>query len=177
MKNDRDGKSVTKDGSSSTGSTGISRRRILQGAGSALAAAAIPTERLASAVLPPRQESSKPAATAAGADLTGELARYMVEARDRALPPNVTLEAKHHILDTLGAMVSGSRLKGGEMAIAYVRAQGGVPEASVICTNIKTTATNAALANAMCAHGDETDDVELMTVSYTHLTLPTNREV
>jgi len=159
VKNDRDGNSVTQDGASSSG---ISRRRILQGAGSAFAAAAIPAERLTSASMPPRQESLKPGASAA-TDLTGELARYMVEARDRALPPNVTLEAKHHILDTLGAMVSGSRLKGGEMAIAYIRAQGGVPEASVICSNIKTSMTNAALANAMCAHGDETDDVELLT--------------
>ncbi len=158
MKKDREGKSVTEEGSSSAG---ISRRRVLQAAGGVLAAAALPMERLTGAALPSPQESSKPGMAAT--DLTGQLARYMVEARDRALPPNVTLEAKHHILDTLGAMVSGSRLKGGEMGIAYVKAQGGVPEASVICSNIKTSMTNAALANAMCAHGDETDDVELMT--------------
>jgi 2-methylcitrate dehydratase PrpD len=158
VKNDRDGKSVTKNGSSSTG---FSRRSVLQSAGGVLAAAALPMGRLTSAASPFPQESSKPGAAAT--DLTGQLARYMVEARDRALPPNVILEAKHHILDTLGAMVSGSRLKGGEMAIAYVKSQGGVPEASVICSNIKTSMTNAALANAMCAHGDETDDVELMT--------------
>jgi 2-methylcitrate dehydratase PrpD len=115
-----------------------------------------------STAVSPRQGTAKPSAAAA-TDLTGELARYMVRAREQTLPANVALECKHHILDTLGAMVSGSRLKAGEMAIAYVKAQGGVPEASVICTKIKTSATNAALANAMCAHGDETDDVELMT--------------
>jgi 2-methylcitrate dehydratase PrpD len=159
VKNDHDGKPVIKDCSSSAR---ISRRRVLQSVGGILAAAALPVERLTGATLPFPQESSKPTATVT-TDLTGQLARYMVEARDRVLPPNVTLEAKNHILDTLGAMVSGSRLKGGEMGIAYVRAQGGVPEASVICSNIKTSMTNAALANAMCAHGDETDDVELMT--------------
>jgi 2-methylcitrate dehydratase PrpD len=90
----------------------------------------------------------------------------MVEARDRTLPPNVALEGKHHILDTLGAMVSGGRLKPGEMAIAYVRSQGGVPESSVIGTNIKTSAVNAALANGMCGHADETDDVELVTKTH-----------
>ena len=67
-------------------------------------------------------------------DITGRLARYMVEARDRSLPPDVAREGKHRILDTLAAMVSGARLKPGEMAIRYVRAQGGVPEASVLTT-------------------------------------------
>jgi len=55
-------------------------------------------------------------------------------------------------------MVSGAHLKPGEMAIKYARAQGGVAEASVVTTDIRTTAVNAALANAMFAHADETDD-------------------
>jgi 2-methylcitrate dehydratase PrpD len=162
VKDDRGGRSTTKDGSSPAG---LTRRRILQGAGGVLASAALPTARLTSAALPLRQESPK-ASAAASTDLTGQLARYMVEARGRTLPPNVALEGKHHILDTLGAMVSGSRLKPGEMAIAYVRAQGGVPESSVIGTNIKTSAINAALANGMCGHADETDDVELITKTH-----------
>lgn len=92
------------------------------------------------------------------ADITGRLARYMVEARARSLPPEVAREARHRILDTLAAMVSGAHLKPGEMAIKYARAQGGVAEASVVTTDIRTTAVNAALANAMFAHADETDD-------------------
>ena len=92
------------------------------------------------------------------ADITGRLARYMVEARERRLPPDVAREARHRILDTLAAMVSGSHLKPGEMAIKYARSQGGVAEASVVTTDIRTTAVNAALANAMFGHADETDD-------------------
>lgn len=91
-------------------------------------------------------------------DITGRLARYMAEARERALPPEVARGAKHRILDTIAAMVSGAHLKPGEMAIRYVRAQGGVAEASVLTTDIRTTAVNAALANAMFGHADETDD-------------------
>lgn len=91
-------------------------------------------------------------------DVTGRLARYMVEARGRDLAPHVAQEAKHRILDTLAAMVSGAHLKPGEMAIRYARAQGGVAEATVLTTDIKTSAINAALANAMFAHADETDD-------------------
>jgi 2-methylcitrate dehydratase PrpD len=162
VKDNRGDRSAKKDG---IFPAGLTRRRMLQGAGGAIAAAALPAERLTSAALPLRQESPKSPATAA-IDLTGQLARYMVEARDRTLPPNVALEGKHHILDTLGAMVSGSRLKPGEMAIAYVRAQGGVPESSVLGTNVKTSAIHAALANGMCGHADETDDVELITKTH-----------
>jgi 2-methylcitrate dehydratase PrpD len=100
------------------------------------------------------------------ADVTGRLARYMVEARSRNLPADVAREAKHRILDTLAAMVSGARLKPGEMAIRYARAQGGVAEATVVATDLRTTAVNAALANGMFAHADETDDFEPVTKAH-----------
>ncbi len=99
-------------------------------------------------------------------DITGSLARYMVEAREQTLPPQVALAAKHRILDSLAAMVSGARLKPGKKAIQYTRAQGGVHEASVIATNIRTTAVNAALANAMFGHADETDDFHPLTKAH-----------
>ena len=50
-------------------------------------------------------------------NLTGNLAAYMAEARNRPLPPNVDREAKHRILDSLAAIVSGSTLKPGQMAL------------------------------------------------------------
>src|SRR6476646_319914 len=100
------------------------------------------------------------------ADITGRLARYMVEARSRTLPTEVAREARHRILDTLAAMVSGARLKPGEMAIRYARAQGGVAEATVVATDLTTTADNAALANGMFAHADETDDFEPVTKAH-----------
>ena len=94
----------------------------------------------------------------ATADVTGRLAKYMAQARERALSPEVVEAAKHRILDTLAAMVSGAHLKPGEMAIRFARSQGGVAEASVLTTDIQTTAVNAALANGMFGHADETDD-------------------
>src|SRR5260370_9521406 len=99
-------------------------------------------------------------------DITGQLARYMAEARDQRLAPHVAQEAKHRILDTLAAMVSGSRLQAGEMAIRFTRAQGGVAEATVLTTDIRTSAVNAALANGMFAHADETDDFEPLTKAH-----------
>jgi len=63
-------------------------------------------------------------------------------------------------------MVSGAHMLPGEMAIRYVRSQGGTPEASVLTTNIRTTAVNAAFANAMFGHADETDDFEPVTKAH-----------
>ncbi|HSC96191.1 MAG TPA: MmgE/PrpD family protein [Burkholderiales bacterium] len=100
------------------------------------------------------------------ADITGQLARYMVEARERALAPEAARAARHRILDTLAAMVSGAHMKPGEMAIRYARAQGGTPEATILTTNIRTSAVNAALVNGMFAHADETDDFEPVTKAH-----------
>lgn len=86
------------------------------------------------------------------------LAAYVATALDRPLPPAVLEKTKHHVLDTIAAMVTGSRLKPGEAAINFVRSQGGVPEAAVVGSNVVTTAINAAMANGMLAHSDETDD-------------------
>jgi 2-methylcitrate dehydratase PrpD len=86
------------------------------------------------------------------------LSAYLAEALRRELPAGVAEKGKHHLLDTLAAMVSGSGLPPGRMAIAYVEAQGGVPEALVVGSRVVTTAVNAALAGGMLAHADETDD-------------------
>jgi 2-methylcitrate dehydratase PrpD len=99
-------------------------------------------------------------------DVTGRLARYMAQARSRPLPEPVAREAKHRILDTLAAIVSGSRLKAGAMATRFVRAQGGTPEATVVATDLRVPAVLAALANGMFAHADETDDFEPVTKAH-----------
>jgi 2-methylcitrate dehydratase PrpD len=139
--------------------TRLSRRRLLEQAGTLAAAAAIPVD--VSAGRANVQETAP-----ANPDLTGRVARYMASARGQMLPPEVVREARHRILDTIAAMVSGARLKPGEMAIRFARAQGGTPEASVLTTDIRTSAINAALVNGMFAHADETDDFEPITKAH-----------
>src|SRR6266513_5396661 len=86
------------------------------------------------------------------------LSAYIASALRRPLPPAVLEKAKHHLLDTLAAMLSGSRLAPGKKAIAFAKTQGGTKEASVVGSRIVTAAANAALANGMLGHADETDD-------------------
>ena len=71
-------------------------------------------------------------------DYTGKVAAYIAGERAERLPDAIVERAKLHILDTIGAMLSGSLLKPGRLAIDFARAQGGVPEASVVATDIKT---------------------------------------
>lgn len=85
-------------------------------------------------------------------------AAYIASARNKALPKAVVEKTKHHVLDTIAAMVSGSRLLPGQRAISYIRTRGGIKEACVVASRITTSVENAALANGMLAHADETDD-------------------
>ena len=87
-----------------------------------------------------------------------KLSAYIAAALRTPLPSEVVEKTKHHILDTIAAMVSGSRLAPGKKAIGYVKNLGGVKEACVIGSRIINTAVNAALANGMLAHADETDE-------------------
>jgi len=89
---------------------------------------------------------------------TSLIAGYMVRAREAKLPDEIATRTKHHILDTLAAMVSGTRLPVGEMALKYARLQGGGADATVIGLAGRANGVFAALANGMLAHADETDD-------------------
>ena len=86
------------------------------------------------------------------------LATYIAQAAKKPLPKNVAERTKHHLLDTLAAMVSGSRLPPGRAAISYIKTLGGTKQSVVIGSKFVTTAEHAALANGMLAHADETDD-------------------
>ena len=98
--------------------------------------------------------------------LTTELTNYMAGALKRKLPAEVAERAKIHLVDTVAAIVAGTRLLPGKRAAAYVKALGGPREACVLGTPIVTSAIQAALANGTSAHADETDDTHPPTRSH-----------
>ncbi len=95
-----------------------------------------------------------------------KLSEYMCEAGDRALPAEVAEAAKHHILDTFGAMISGSELPAGRAALRFVHSYGGEKVSTVVCSNVLCGPMEAALANAEMAHADETDDSHQESLSH-----------
>ena len=68
------------------------------------------------------------------------LSTYMSGAAGRALPAEFVEYAKHHIVDTLAAMISGSELRPGQAALRYVRARGGKGTATIAGSNLTVRA-------------------------------------
>lgn len=86
------------------------------------------------------------------------LSAYMAEAGKHALPDEVTEQARYHLLDTFAAMISGSELPPGQAAQRYIREHGGNGAATVVVSAVTASSLDAALANGVMAHADETDD-------------------
>src|SRR5215216_2438165 len=94
------------------------------------------------------------------------LSTYMANARARALPDAVIEKVKHHVLDTLAAMISGAELKPGRAAISFARVYGGSKIATVAGSDVRCGPIEAALANGVLAHADETDDSHAPSLSH-----------
>jgi len=129
----------------------VTRRNLLQ-AGGAIAAAALP--------------AGKAAGEQAVGPVMAALSSYMSSARDRALPDAVIEKTKHHVLDTFAAMISGVELAPGHAAIRFARGYGGDRIATVVGSDVLTGPIEAALANGVLAHADETDDSHAPSLSH-----------
>jgi 2-methylcitrate dehydratase PrpD len=122
----------------------MNRRDLLKTTGSAFVISMIPRELLGAGV------NVSPLMTT--------LSEYMAAAGSRALPEPVVEKTKHMILDTLAAAISGSDLPPGRFAITFARTYGGEKISTVVASNVLCGPIEAALANGMLAHSDETDD-------------------
>jgi 2-methylcitrate dehydratase PrpD len=90
-----------------------------------------------------------------------EVAGYLARAGATELPGEVRERAALHLLDTVAAMVSGSRLPAARVARAWAHSQGrfsGGEAATIVGMGERTSPVVAALCNGMAAHADETDD-------------------
>jgi 2-methylcitrate dehydratase PrpD len=87
-----------------------------------------------------------------------QLSAYMSAAASRALPDEIAEKTKQHILDTFAAMISGSGLPPRHAALEFARGYGGKQVATVVASDIVCGPIEAAFANGVLAHSDETDD-------------------
>jgi 2-methylcitrate dehydratase PrpD len=89
---------------------------------------------------------------------TDNLIQFISQAASAEPGAAVVEKTKHHIVDTIAAIISGHKLAVGDRALAVVPALKGLEEALVIGTKTMLPAYSAAMVNAMLAHADETDD-------------------
>src|SRR5262245_37611794 len=129
----------------------VTRRDLLQGSGGAVATAA----------LPGLAQGAQPVGPAMAA-----LSAYMSAAPERVLPDAVMEKTKHHVLDTIAAMISGVELLPGQAAIRFARGYGGERLATVVGSDVLCGPIEAALANGVLAHADETDDSHAPSLSH-----------
>jgi 2-methylcitrate dehydratase PrpD len=105
-----------------------------------------------------QQAGRRSAQATGGGPQMNAISTYMANARGRALPEEVVEQAKLHLLDTLAAMISGSELPPGQAALRYIREHAGKGETTVVASALTAAPLDAALANGVMAHADETDD-------------------
>src|SRR6478752_5233614 len=131
----------------------MNRRDLLKQAGGVLAASVV-----APNVARAAQDGAAAAKPGAVSPIMATLSSYMSEAGSRALPDAVVEKTKHMILDTLAAAISGAQLPPGKFAIQFARTYGGEKISTVAASTVVCGPIEAALANGMLAHSDETDD-------------------
>ncbi len=102
-------------------------------------------------------------------DPTKELAVFLAEKNFDEIPQQVIEQSKLLIIDSLGCGLGGFTVASEEAdwIIKIVKELGGNDEATVFCDGFKSSAANAALANATIAHTIDFDDTHMG--SLTHL--------
>ena len=139
----------------------LTRRKLLELAGLAVAATGLPAHI---AMAKPPFDGETSAATVS--PVMEKLSAYMSETKSRPLPDEVTEKAKHHILDTLAAMISGTQLVPGRAALQFAAEYGGKEVATVVASKLLCGPIEAAMVNGVLAHADETDDSHAMSQSH-----------
>lgn len=89
------------------------------------------------------------------------------------IPPQVLNHARLCILDTFGVALQGSREPSSGLAQALIKAEGGIPLASIWGRSTRASALQAALLNGISAHALDYDDThQIVPVHVTATVLP-----
>jgi len=88
-----------------------------------------------------------------------DLATFSSQIEYEDLPAEVVERMKLSVLDSLGCVLFGTSLPWTERVLDMVRAEGGVPVASVFGVDTKTSISQAVLVNSTAGHAFELDDI------------------
>ena len=109
-------------------------------------------------LMPIRKTLRQAADQTAAPGVMTALSLYMGNAATRPIPDEATERTKQHLLDTIASMISGIDLPPGRMALRFIESYRGDGSATVAGSGVRCGPLEAAMANAMFAHSDETDD-------------------
>jgi 2-methylcitrate dehydratase len=81
-------------------------------------------------------------------DITQQYVDFAVQTQFEQLPPEVVHAATRFVVDSVGCAVAGWTTEKGRIAASLMKAAGGSPEAHILGTNARVSASSAAFANA-----------------------------
>src|SRR5258708_11317113 len=139
MKSDRNKKRARTPGA-------LPRRNVLELAGLTIGAAVFPSSSTLGLHSVGQDKSAK-----SPGPVMGPLSIYMSDAANRPLPEEITEKAKHHILDTLAAMISGSTLLPGKRALEFARNYSGDETCTVCASKLSRGALEASRTTSILA--------------------------
>lgn len=100
-------------------------------------------------------------------DLAEPLAEFVAGFSLESLPRDALCFAVEHVTDAVGVMIAGSAAEGLGEALREIRAWGGLEESSIVRSDTRTTAHQAALANAAMGRALDYDDVHEAAMCHT----------
>ena len=107
---------------------------------------------------PIRETLRQTAGQTIGPSVIASLSEYMGNAAARPISDEAIERTKQHLLDTIASMISGIDLPPGRIALKFIESYRGAGSATVAGSGVSCGPLEAAMANAMLAHSDETDD-------------------
>ncbi len=103
--------------------------------------------------------------------LTEAIAQFICCTKWENIPYEVDEISKLHVLDTMGALVAGSKEKIVRIVKEYVQSLGCREECTLLTQRIKTSAQYAAFGNGIIAHVLDVDDYEMPSMAHPSVTV------
>lgn len=88
-------------------------------------------------------------AAASNAGATDVVAQFVTTLTSASIPQEALRRARTALLDCIGCAVAGARFESSRLLLDFIRDCGGAPQATVVGTDLRTSAPDAALANGM----------------------------
>lgn len=92
-------------------------------------------------------------------NLSQELARFTHDLKFEDIPATARREAKRFLLDSVGCALAGWKNDDMQALHRFIMSLGGVPQASVIASGLRTNAANAALMNSSLIRALDYNDI------------------
>ncbi|MFB3884810.1 MAG: MmgE/PrpD family protein [Thermodesulfobacteriota bacterium] len=103
--------------------------------------------------------------------VTERISKFICSTRYEEIPDQVCEVAKLHILDTLGALIAGSKEDVTGIITNYIQPLGCGQESTLITQRMRTSAQYAAFGNGVMAHVLDFDDYEVPSMAHPSVTV------